>query len=45
MIATKTRRKPARKIKLPARPVSEVLLDLAYHLHTTRVIARPTKNR
>lgn len=37
MNATKSR-KPARK---PARPVTEVLLELAYHLHASRVIRHP----
>jgi hypothetical protein len=40
---TAPRRKSPRKTRrAPARPVAEVLLELAYHLHTSRVIARPT---
>lgn len=45
MIAAKTRRKPTKKSAKPARPVAAVLLELAYYLHTTKVIARPTRNR
>ena len=45
VIATKPRRKPAKKATRPARPVSEVLLELAYHLHASKVIARPAKGR
>jgi hypothetical protein len=45
MIATKTRRKPARKTDKPARPVTEVLLELAYYLNTSKVVARPTERR
>ena len=44
MTATPTRRKPSRKPR-PARPVTEILLELAYYLHTTHVVARPAKNR
>ena len=40
MIAAKPRRKSARKLAKPARPVTETLLELAYYLHTTKVIAR-----
>jgi hypothetical protein len=43
MNATKLpRRKTARK-SLPIRPVTELLLELAYHLHATRVVARLDK--
>lgn len=45
MIATKPRRKPARKTGKETRPVTETLLELAYYLHATRVIARPAKGR
>lgn len=45
MIATKPRRKPARKPGKSARPVAAVLLELAYYLHATRVVARPRKGR
>jgi hypothetical protein len=43
--ATKSRRKTDRKSRRPARPVAEVLLELAYYLHTTRVVERPAKGR
>ena len=29
----------------PRRPVPEILLELAYRLHTTRVVARPVETR
>jgi hypothetical protein len=45
VIATKPRRKSSKKFSRPARPVTEVLLELAYYLNTSKVIARPTKNR
>ena len=32
------RRKPTARKSPPARPVSELLLELAYRLHTTRVV-------
>ena len=35
-------RKPAAK---PTRPVAEVLLEIAYLLHTTRVVGRRTTTR
>jgi hypothetical protein len=39
---TAPRRKTARKPRrAPSRPVTEVLLEIAYHLHTSRVIVRP----
>lgn len=39
---TAPRRKASRKTRrAPVRPVTEVLLEIAYHLHTTRVVARP----
>lgn len=42
---TATQRRPrtsARKTApKPSRPISELLLEIAYHMHTTRVIARP----
>jgi hypothetical protein len=46
MNATRTapRRKPSRKSRGPRpRPVSAVLLELAYYLHTTRVVSRPAE--
>lgn len=43
MIATKSRRESAKKLAKPARPVAEVLLELAYYLNATHVIARPAK--
>lgn len=30
-----------KKTRKPARPVTEVLLELSYLLHTTRVVKRP----
>ena len=41
MPATQTapRRKPRR---IPTRPVPEILLEIAYRLHATRVVARPS---
>jgi hypothetical protein len=39
---TAPRRKTPRKpLQAPARPVTELLLELAYQLHTSRVLARP----
>lgn len=35
------RRTTSRKSRPTGRPVTEVLLELAYQLHTTRVVARP----
>jgi hypothetical protein len=29
----------------PPRPIPELLLEIAYHLHTTKVLARPGANR
>jgi hypothetical protein len=38
---TKSRnRRPATRARRPARPVQEILLDLAYRLHATRVVAK-----
>ena len=45
MIVTKTRRKRSRKAAKSARPVTEVLLELAYYLNTSKVVARPTERR
>lgn len=45
VIATKQRRKPSNKTAKPARPVTAVLLELAYYLHATKVVARPKQNR
>jgi hypothetical protein len=36
--------KPRRKPTPPARPVTEVLLELAYYLNTSKVIVRPSRN-
>jgi hypothetical protein len=41
MPATLTRRTD-RKATRPTRPVPELLLELAYRLHATRVVRRPT---
>jgi hypothetical protein len=39
---TAPRRKTSHKARrAPARPVAELLLEITYHLHTTRVVARP----
>jgi hypothetical protein len=43
VITTKPRRK--RKVTKPGRSVTDVLLELAYYLHTTKVVARPTERR
>jgi hypothetical protein len=45
MTANQTPLRPQRVRKpdpVPTRPVTELLLKLAYHLHTTRVVARAT---
>jgi len=43
MLATTPRRKPTRTLRRTARPVTEILRELVYLLHATRVIARPAK--
>ena len=42
VIATPRRKRKATK---PARPVTKVLLELAYYLNTSKVIVRPAKKR
>ena len=42
-LATKPRRQPSRPLRRPARPVTEVLRELVYFLHATRVVARPAR--
>jgi hypothetical protein len=39
MPATQTVTRPTRKV--PSRPVTELLLEIAYRLHATRAVARP----
>jgi hypothetical protein len=44
MPATQTAPRRTRKSRqTSARPVPELLLELAYRLHATRVVARPTR--
>jgi hypothetical protein len=46
MPATQTAPRRTRKSRqASARPVPELLLELAYRLHATRVVARPTRPR
>ena len=40
MTATQARPKRRKMVKTAGRPVQEVLLELAYRLHATRVIGR-----
>jgi hypothetical protein len=45
MTATRQRRRTRKPDAKPTRPVAEVLLEIAYLLHTTRVIGRRTTTR
>ena len=46
MPATQTAPRRTRKSRrTPTRPVPELLLELAYRLHATRVLARPARTR
>jgi hypothetical protein len=42
MNATQTApRRTPKTVQTPSRPVTELLLELAYRLHATKVVARP----